>query len=286
MNDNKCRYGNGRALRVTEMNNSQKSAIDILKETSRTFFIPISLLSPGLKEAVASAYLCMRAIDEIEDHPNLQPSVKNELLLSISQMLKKPFDEKKWNDLFEPYKGELPEVTLRLNDWIAYCPEGVLDQILDATAEMAEGMAKWALKEWKIQSENDLDEYTYYVAGLVGVMLTDIWKWYDNTEADRDLAIAFGRGLQSVNILRNISEDKTRGVNFFPENWKFDDMLQYAIRNLEQANRYVKGIDTKTILHFCQIPLTLAFGTLEALTTGKEKLSRADVTKMVSQIVG
>ena len=46
-------------------------ALDILKENSRTFYIPISRLPPGLQEAVASAYLCMRAIDETEDHPDL-----------------------------------------------------------------------------------------------------------------------------------------------------------------------------------------------------------------------
>ena len=38
----------------------------ILKETSRTFFLPIAKLPEGLREAVASGYLCMRAIDEVE----------------------------------------------------------------------------------------------------------------------------------------------------------------------------------------------------------------------------
>ena len=46
---------------------------------------------------------------------------------------------------------------------------------------MAEGMAKWVAKNWIIDTEADLDDYTYYVAGLVGVMLSDIWKWYDGT---------------------------------------------------------------------------------------------------------
>ena len=43
----------------------RREALEVLKETSRTFYIPISGLPPGLQEAVASAYLCMRAIDEI-----------------------------------------------------------------------------------------------------------------------------------------------------------------------------------------------------------------------------
>ena len=45
-----------------------KEAMRVLKETSRTFYIPITFLKSDLKHSVASAYLVMRAIDEIEDH--------------------------------------------------------------------------------------------------------------------------------------------------------------------------------------------------------------------------
>lgn len=260
--------------------------MDMLKETSRTFFIPISYLSSGLQEAVASAYLCMRAIDEIEDHPDLELKVKSDLLLSISKLLQKPFNDNDLEAIFLPYKSVLPAVTTQLGDWIKLCPTTILNNILQATSIMASGMAKWTMKEWQIQTEEDLDDYTYYVAGLVGVMLTDIWKWYDQTEANKDLAIAFGRGLQSVNILRNYEEDwRERGVNFFPEGWELADMFAYSRRNLALANEYVKGIQTETIANFCKIPLALAHATLDALTAGKEKMSRADVIEVVNQVV-
>ena len=45
------------------MQPQQKSALKVLEETSRTFFIPIVKLPPVVQEAVASAYLCLRAID-------------------------------------------------------------------------------------------------------------------------------------------------------------------------------------------------------------------------------
>ena len=54
------------------MNNEKKNALQILQETSRTFFIPITRLPPICQEAVASAYLCLRAIDEVEDHSKLK----------------------------------------------------------------------------------------------------------------------------------------------------------------------------------------------------------------------
>ncbi len=45
------------------MNTEKKSALQVLKETSRTFYIPIIKLPPKVQEAVASTYLCLRAID-------------------------------------------------------------------------------------------------------------------------------------------------------------------------------------------------------------------------------
>ena len=62
-------------------------ALEILKQTSRTFYIPIVGLPDKLQDAVASAYLCMRAIDEIEDSPDLDNITKAKLLRQISLRL-------------------------------------------------------------------------------------------------------------------------------------------------------------------------------------------------------
>ncbi len=270
---------------MSETSNLHKEALEMLIATSRTFSIPISFLADGLKETVTSAYLCMRAIDEIEDHPSLPPNIKNNLLCSISNLLQQPFEQKDLESIFQPYKSHLPEVTLRLYDWISLCPKEIVKNILDATSTMAKGMAEWVIKAWNIRTEEELDQYTYYVAGLVGVMLSDIWKWYDDTKTDKQLAIAFGRGLQSVNILRNQAEDLTRGVNFFPDGWELEDMFAYARRNLALADKYIESLKPGSILQFCQIPLALAHGTLNALSKGKEKISRTEVTEIVSKVV-
>lgn len=269
---------------MNESSKLHKEATEMLRVTSRTFFIPISRLPAGLQEEVSAAYLCMRAIDEIEDHPQLPSEVKVTVLHSISRALKKPFDETKLKDIFEPYKSILPEVTLRLGDWIRLSSSSVTPKILAATSTMSEGMASWVKKEWRIKNSEDLDQYTYYVAGLVGELLTDIWEWYDESQTDKHLAVAFGRGLQSVNILRNQAEDLVRGVNFFPDGWDFADMLMYARRNLELAKLYTQSLKSAPIFDFCKIPLALAQATLNALESGQEKLSRNDVIEIVSQL--
>lgn len=261
-----------------------KDAMDMLLETSRTFFIPITYLEPGLQEAVASAYLSMRAIDEIEDHPELAPTTKINLLREVSDILAQPFSAGKINQLFAAHRSSLPEVTLRLEKWIQLCPKTILPNILKATSKMASGMADWVAKKWVIKDQDDLDDYTFYVAGLVGVLLSEVWKWYDAIETDEKLAISFGRGLQAVNIIRNREEDLARGVDFFPDGWSMDDMFEYAERNLAQAEEYCQALKHETIIKFCRIPLALAHGTLTALKEGKEKLSRVDVHEIVKSV--
>ncbi|RKD21053.1 phytoene synthase [Ammoniphilus oxalaticus] len=270
---------------MTDHNKLHDDAMDMLLRTSRTFFIPISRLSGKLQGAVAAAYLCMRAIDEIEDHPQLSAEVKMDLLRSVSEMLTSSQQKKPdFPRLFEPYQAQLAEVTLRLADWVQLIPLAAAPSVLKSTAVMASGMADWVDKNWEVQTEFDLDQYTYYVAGLVGILLSDLWQWYDGTETDRDQAVAFGRGLQAVNIIRNRQEDLDRGVDYFPEGWDYEEMFAYAKRNLAVADTYSNRLEAGEIQTFCKIPLMLAHATLQAIEDGHEKLTRQDVTEVVSQV--
>jgi len=265
----------------------RRDALEVLKETSRTFYIPISGLPPGLQEAVASAYLCMRAIDEIEDHPVLDNPTKAKLLRTISLTLQAAVDGFAIDAFtvgLSMHQHPLPEVTIRIREWALLAPESIAPRIWDATAAMADRMAYWAESNWKIRTESDLDRYTFSVAGAVGLLLSDLWAWYDGTQTNRAQALGFGRGLQAVNILRNHTEDVARGVDFFPEGWSAADMQAYARRNLTLADAYTKALPAGPALGFCQIPLTLAHGTLDALADGKDKLSRSDVIALIKQV--
>nr|WP_035944267.1 squalene/phytoene synthase family protein [Kurthia huakuii] len=259
--------------------------MNVLKATSRTFFIPITFLEKDMKTTVATSYLCMRAIDEIEDHEDITVEEKARMLTKTAALLTAPtFDNAAYLEELEAYKELLPEVTLRLNDWLMLCPEVIRGRVAASTAEMADGMAKWALKGWVCHTKEDLDDYTYYVAGLVGVMLSDIWKTFAGIETDRDLAIGYGRGLQAVNILRNQEEDAERGVSFVPDDWTREELFAYANENLAKADAYNKQIKKRSILMFCKIPLALAHKTLKTMESGNEKLTRAEVEATVAEL--
>lgn len=266
---------------MNKTNDLMSDAMEMLAATSRTFYIPISGLVPGLKEAVASAYLCMRAIDEIEDHPEMAADVKIKLLHGISKHLSEPAE---LESLFSPYHDTLDDVTLRISDWVNLCPPSIAPRVLQGTATMSEQMAEWVHRDWNIRTEEDLDYYTYCVAGAVGELLSDLWMWYDGTETDRAKSVAFGRGLQAVNILRNRIEDSTRGVNFFPDQWGTDEMFIYTKRNLKLADEYIADIQPGPILDFCSIPLALAHATVQVLAAGESKLNRAAVLEIVSRL--
>ena len=267
---------------------SVSPALDLLKATSRTFYIPISLLPSGLQEAVASAYLCMRAIDQIEDHPDLDLAVKAKLLRQISLNLQAGTDASTVADFAEGlshYESHLEEVTLRIGEWALLAPESISPRIWDATAAMADRMAFWAERNWHIETEADLNRYTFSVAGAVGLMLSDLWAWHDGTQTSRTEAIGFGRGLQAVNILRNHAEDlEQRGVSFFPEGWTEADMYDFARHNLTLADAYTRSLPKGPALLFCRIPLALAHATLDAMSQGREKLTRSDVLAIVAPL--
>ena len=268
----------------------QSDILRVLKETSRTFFIPIVRLPVRLQEAIGAAYLCMRAIDEIEDHPALDNQAKASILHGLSFALQAqlasddPENTSMLEAVFLPYRKILPEVTLRIGDWLAHTPDGIAPRVWDATIAMADRMAYWVENNWLIRTEADLNSYTFSVAGAVGLLICDIWTWFDGSQIDRLAAIHFGRALQSVNILRNREEDTLRGVNFFPSGWTDKQMFAYARKNIEKAKPGIALAPKPSFRYLVDIPLALAEATLQALENGQPKLTRTQVLQIIGQV--
>lgn len=262
-----------------------KDVMRVLKETSRTFYIPINLLKKDLKQSVSTAYLVYRAIDEIEDHETIPNETKVLILMQLSELFKEPFTEEEYFAIIAPVKEQLPEVSVRLVDWLEACPETAQAIVRETGSEMAYGMGKWAERNWDVKTKEDLDDYTYYVAGIVGVLLSKLWDWSYGYDADFDLAIGFGRGLQAVNILRNEDEDMDeRGVSFVPDGWTRAHLFEYADYNLEKADAYIETLTERSTILFCKLPLAFAHKSLDAMKKGREKMTREEVEKTVQEV--
>jgi farnesyl-diphosphate farnesyltransferase len=69
---------------------------------------------------------------------------------------------------------------------------------------------------------SDLDDYCYYVAGVVGEMLTELFCDYSpeiarHRPALSAVAASFAQGLQMTNILKDVWEDRSRGACWLPQ---------------------------------------------------------------------
>jgi farnesyl-diphosphate farnesyltransferase len=61
-------------------------------------------------------------------------------------------------------------------------------------------------------------------------------------------------------------------------------MLGYARSNLQLADLYTEALPPGPALDFCQLPLALAYGTLDVIAMGQEKLSRSQVLTLVEKL--
>ncbi|ATM24841.1 phytoene synthase (plasmid) [Streptomyces alboflavus] len=219
---------------------------------STTWHEPVTTMPDGLNEATTAAYLCMRAIDEIEDHPGLDGAVKAHLLETTSRLLQTRFTQADFTAAYRPHAEALPEVTLRIADWAALAPPEIAPRVLETFAAMAERMADWARTDFTIDTERDLDRYTYAVSGTLVLLLSDLWAWHDGTRTHRTHGIGYGRFLQSANILIDRATDTGRGIDFWPTGWQTSDMLRYVHTELVLAEQYVNALPTGPARAFCE----------------------------------
>eukprot|EP01017_Pseudomicrothorax_dubius_P009790 TRINITY_DN133_c0_g1_i1.p1 TRINITY_DN133_c0_g1~~TRINITY_DN133_c0_g1_i1.p1 ORF type:complete len:288 (+),score=44.88 TRINITY_DN133_c0_g1_i1:184-1047(+) len=264
-----------------------KTASQVLKETSRLFYVSIMELPPGLKEITMAAYLCNRGVDEIEDHPNLPKAVKIGLLHNVSHAYRAGTDSVKPIEFTfkgKDYSKVLPEATTRISEWAMLPSKDFAPSVWEISDAVTLRMAYWVSRNWKIRSEADLDVYTYDVIGCYGNLHADAFSFYENIKLDRRQLIQILRGLSSVNMIKDQNEDAERGVSLFPEGWTRNDMRDYAYSKLLNGKLYLNSIPRHSGWLFYETQVRLGLHTLDALFNGKPKLTREEVTSILSNI--
>lgn len=77
--------------------------------------------------------------------------------------------------------------------------------------------------EVEVQNWPELKEYCYYVASVVGLMMTRIFELGDRSQEPR--AVELGLAMQLTNILRDVGEDLRMGRVYLPK----DEMARYGL---------------------------------------------------------
>ena len=205
----------------------------ILKGVSRTFALTIPQLpqTDGLRFAVANAYLLCRITDTIEDEPAMSIAQKKEFHEQFVQVVDFKYPAETFAKDCERYLSDstLPaERDLILNSSrVIRCLQSLNPKQQTALQKcvriMSEGMPLFE-REASLAGLPSLEShgrYCYYVAGVVGEMLTELFCDYSpdiakNKDKMMSLAPLFGQGLQMTNILKDIWDDRKRGVCWLP----------------------------------------------------------------------
>lgn len=205
-----------------------------LREVSRTFAIPISMLRERLEVAVTCGYLLCRTVDTVEDAGTLPLEDRDELYAAFLDVIERGADATAFAALAaELLPGDDADSVLarnlpRVMRVFGTLPQPHREAVLRWVAEMARGMAIYSRRRpgddglVALLTLHDLERYCYFVAGTVGHMLTDLFVVeLDGVTEDRrrvlqSKAEEFGLGLQLVNILKDITDDRDRGWSFIP----------------------------------------------------------------------
>ena len=201
---------------------------DILRRTSRSFYLTIRLLPRALRGDVMLAYLLARATDTIADTSAAAPPQRLALLRAARASLDRPAIEGYHaDDLLrqqrEPAERHLlsvlPVLWTRLHRQHDGLVAGVLDRILEGQIFDLERFGPDAAP----LDDAELERYTYLVAGSVGEFWTDLCAArlgdfaIDPVDVMRRRAKHYGQALQLVNILRDRRMDAALGRVYVTE---------------------------------------------------------------------
>jgi len=282
---------------------------EALADVSRTFSKPIALLPPRLEVAVTLGYLLCRIADTIEDHAAVTNDVRGELFRTFLEVLEQDRSPSEFAAGFDAILGDDAELSLArampliMRVFRAQRPSTIAISTR-WVAEMARGMDLYSRRSRgddgfiALYTVADLERYCFYVAGTVGHMLTELFVDELRTNGmearsgvllERKLrqdAESFATGLQLVNILKDVTDDRTRHWSFIPRTavssvgLGIDELVDPANRkrahaavaplfdvaraHLDGALRYALSVPpTETgIRLFCLLPLWMAARTL------------------------
>jgi len=204
----------------------------VLPHVSRTFALTIPQLPAALRIGVTNAYLLCRIADTIEDEPALSPPETLAFLQQFNMALagRVPPETlaeelgKRLSDKSLPAERELVANMQRVINVTMALSDAQRVAILRCVELMCYGMPRFqstaSIKG--LARLSDLDEYCYYVAGVVGDMLTELFCAYSaemakNHTPMQALAVSFAQGLQMTNILKDVWEDRSRGACWLPQ---------------------------------------------------------------------
>ena len=320
----------------------------LLKQVSRSFFLTIRVLPQKIRRQIGLAYLLARATDTVADTEALPVERRLEALaalrdrilgisnakLAFSDFISATSAPATVADPRAPSAGERT-LLLRIEDFLSCLDELSTDdlQLVRTVLSTITSGQELDLRRFgkanvdrivALQNMEELDDYTFRVAGCVGEFWTRICRAHLFPDAKLDEqklltdAVRFGKGLQLINVLRDVPVDLRGGRCYLPEDrlkelslspgellepGKYErlaplycDLLGQAEAHLEAGWQYTNMLprNCRRVRLACAWPILIGVQTARKLRdtnilNPKErvKISRPDVRRIIMRsIVG
>jgi farnesyl-diphosphate farnesyltransferase len=309
---------------------------ELLRQTSRSFYLTLRILPGAVRSQIGLAYLLARTTDTIADTEIIPVEQRlralqqlrerilgqRSTLLDFTEIAGRQGDPaerlllEKCDHSLAQLRDLSPDDLQRVREVLKTIISGQeLDLRRFANVSFAGGII--ALK-----NESELDDYTYRVAGCVGEFWTKMCRAHLFPKAKLDEtrlvveAVRFGKGLQLVNILRDLPVDLRKGRCYVPEDklaqaglqpadllqpanqTKFNPSYQHhldsAAAHLAAGWKYTNTIPWSQVRVrlACAWPILIGAETIRRLRlenvldpNQRVKISRADVRRIVVQSV-
>ena len=209
---------------------------DLLRDVSRSFYLTLRMLPGAIRKQIGLAYLLARATDTIADTGAISVEQRLETLEQLrSRILGEDSQPLPLPELRAQQSSPAERILLeRIDEALSLLreTEKADRQSIQRVLETITSGQELDLRRFKeasaghivpLQTDAELDDYTYRVAGCVGEFWTRIC--FRHLKAPAGLSeeglikkgVRFGKGLQLVNILRDLPADLRLGRCYLPE---------------------------------------------------------------------
>lgn len=303
---------------------------DLLKEVSRSFYLTLRVLPAKIRPQIGLAYLLARTSDTIADTELVPAPQRLAALEALRERILGRSEARLDFGAWASQQGspaervllEKCETSVGLLGKAASADRQLIREVLGVIIEGQEldlrrfaGVSAGQVAA--LRTDEELDAYTYSVAGCVGEFWTKMCRAHLFPRAPLDDAfllangVRFGKGLQLVNILRDLPADLRQGRCYLPAEGLaacglkpeqlfhpaseprlrplYDSWLDRAEAHLLAGWGYTNALPRGCVLVrlACAWPILIGLETIKLLRTGKIldpekriKVSRSKVRKL------
>jgi len=208
----------------------------VLREVSRSFYLTLRLLPKPMRAGASLGYLLARTSDTLADAAGVSHDVRRQCLGQFAQAVAGGAGVPRWpiyllNSLPNRSERRLLECAGEILDWLKCLPEAEARLVREVVATIISGQTL-DLERFgnadrdhvvTLCDDGTLEDYAWRVAGCVGAFWTRLGfltmgNRFSTMPEDLLLekGIAYGKGLQLVNILRDLADDLHVGRCYIP----------------------------------------------------------------------